>query len=44
MDSYDNDSFLLMMDDDLFPIEEERAECGNSLTQTRLEELSEIAP
>lgn len=31
MDSYDNDETLLLLDDDLFPAEED-ASCGSSLT------------
>lgn len=38
MDSYDNDFLLLLMDDDLFLHIKEKPECGDTLTQTRLEE------
>lgn len=33
MDSYDNDSILMLLDDDLFFVEED-APCGSDLTQT----------
>lgn len=33
MDSYDNDIFLLLLDDDLFWVEEEKP-CGSILTPT----------
>ncbi len=34
MDSYDNDLILMLLDDDLFPVDEEE-KCTNSMSQTR---------
>ena len=37
MDSYDNDWILLMLDDDLFPTENEEESCGSAIIPIHIE-------